>query len=568
MLPGCETHRCRFLDRCGYCGSLIALFTIPAQVGVCPTCKQDLRTCQAIQLSAQEMQLVQQRTVDLEYLLTPQNWEEDDGKAKKIGGRLREMRKEKQCMIEQVAQDLGVSPQNIKALERATADHKVSFQAYVKYTDYLGVTLHSLFAQVFSPSTPPAQIEQHWRAGSDTDQLKQAKRQQREQDLLDQVKKASQDFKALGLPITLKAICKKVHITPQSLKMYPSIRAWWEEVSIDLRDEAKQCENELVHQVQQAILTLQTHGQVVSINAICAYVHRSRSQLLFSPRVNLLIKQALGKKSSIYRPSNLPDENHILEEMQTAITFLKTSGQFLTQKAISKRVGLSAYMLQLYPQAKAILDQVAEEGRLQRKQLKELRGQEIAERVQQAIAQLKDSGQIVTQQAIAEIVGHHQAVLRRYEPVRPLLSQIAKEYQQYISQRRQQHESALMEQMQRAIQYLQETEQPITLLTVGKLLGFSSNALTDYPTLRRLYHQVLDEKRQVREQQAQQREEVLLERIRHTIQQLKGSNQPVRLNTIAESAGMTVASLLKYPRIKVLLNQITEERRKRKRESD
>jgi transcriptional regulator with XRE-family HTH domain len=514
------------------------------------------------------MQLVHQRTVDLEYLLAPQNWEEDDGRARKIGRRLREMRKEKQCTIEQAAQDLGVSPQNIKALERATADRKVSFQAYVNYTYYLGVTLHSLFAQVFSPSTPSAQIEQHCRVGSNNDQFKQAKRQQREQDLLDQVKKASQDFKALGLPITLEAICKKVHITPQNLKMYPSILAWWEEVSIDLRDEAKQRENELVYQVQLAILTLQTHGQVVSIKAICAFVLRSRSQLLFSPRVNLLIKQALGKKSSIFRPSNLPEENHILEEIQAAIAFLKTSGQFLTQKAISKRVGLSPYMLQLYPRAKAILDQVAEEGRLQRKQLKELRGQEIAERVQQAIAQLKDSGQIVTQQAIAEIVGYNQAVLRRYESVRPLLSQIAKEYQQYISQRRQQHESALMEQMPRAIQYLQETEQPITLITVGKLLGFSSNALTDYPNLRRLYHQVLDEKRQVREQQAQQREEALLERIHHTIQQLKGSNQPVRLKTIAESAGMTVASLLKYPRIKVLLQQITEERRKKKRETN
>ena len=56
-------------------------------------------------------------------------------------------------------------------------------------------------------------------------------------------------------------------------------------------------------------------------------------------------------------------ENTLVEQVQEAIETLKSSGELVTQKSISKIVKMSIPGLQRYPRVQAILDRIADEYR-------------------------------------------------------------------------------------------------------------------------------------------------------------------------------------------------------------
>jgi len=64
------------------------------------------------------------------------------------------------------------------------------------------------------------------------------------------------------------------------------------------------------------------------------------------------------------------------------------------------------------------------------------------------------------------------------------------------------------------------------------------------------------------EQRAEQREEMLLERIHEAIRGLQQQQEPLTLQSIARMIDMKVNSLRKYPRINALFKQLREARRR------
>ena len=564
-LTGCHLHHCRFLDRCGYCGGDIPLFAIPAKMGVCPHCHKALHGCEAEMLSRQEQERVQQRTVDLEYLLSPQSWEERDELARTMGWRLRKIREEKQCTVEQIAVVLAESVRTIRELERGTKDKRSPLQVYLRYVDYFGIPLHTIFTDTYNPppkhrlkaASQPVRFTQR--------KFKQTKPQQDENDLLEQVQKVIEDIRELGAPFNLGVICRRVHKSLSTLKEHPSTKALLEQVSDELRqekrDQRRQLEDEVLRQVQQAILDLSKDGSVLCEKAICEYVQRPTSQLRRFPRVNMLLKQTLGRANSSLGQIGELDERLVVERVSKTIADLEASGQSITWEKISSGVDMSLHTLQQYPQVKKILEQVADHERLHRRKQSHVQCQKIIEQVREALEQLRESRQSVSRKAVAELVGMNVKTLEKYAPVRALLAEVVVEYWFNGPQRTQQRESELIEQVRRAMEYLRENGQRITQRAVGKLVGFSDSGLTYYSEFRQLYHQVIEERIRVVKQQVQQREDALIERIDEAIQQLQEQKKPLTLQNIATIVGMTKISLRRYPRIDSLFRHLLEDRK-------
>ena len=251
----------------------------------------------------------------------------------------------------------------------------------------------------------------------------------------------------------------------------------------------------------------------------------------------------------------------MVQRVQAALAQLQSSKQSATQKQISDKVGLSLHRLRLYSQVEAILDRVGEEGRIRRKQQALLHGQTLAEQVQRASHQLRDQGLPVSRQAVGELVGLTPRALAKYHQVRPLLSQIVEAYRHDRPQRTKQHESELLKQVQQAMKHLQKQGLPITQKAVSQQLGLTAPALMYYPSFRKVYYRVIEENRQARRQQAQQREAVLFERVQAAIHQISEEGKPLTLQNIKRQVGMSIAGLRRYPLIKALLQQIAEERR-------
>ena len=257
---------------------------------------------------------------------------------------------------------------------------------------------------------------------------------------------------------------------------------------------------------------------------------------------------------------NQPPEEDVVERVQKAFLQLQSSDQLITLKRISGMVGLTLYRLRLYPEVVPILNRIAEEGRLQCKRKAIHNEQILAEQVRQAIQQLHDQGQPVSRQAVGQMIGLTPRALAKYHLVRPLLSQIVEEYRNDRPQRTEQRESELLKQVRQVIKQLQEQGQPITQKAVSQRLGLTAPALMYYPRFRKVYHKVVEENRRARRKQAQQREAALVERVHAAILQLSKEGMPLTFQNIKRQVGMSVAGLKRYPQIKVLLQQIAEER--------
>jgi hypothetical protein len=563
-LRGCATHHCRLLDQCGHCNASLPIFGLPLRVGICPSCRGNLGCCLAEQLSEQEIGETSRRTADLEYLLSPHPCEQENDLAKRVGRRLMALRREKELFAQHVAVHLSTPESQIRGIERGGTDQGASFHVYVQYADYLGVSLRDVFNGTYCSCREQEEPLTATSFTMVTRQPPDLARRQREGELIKRLQEAIPQLEVLGKPITTRTISQFVGLTPQGLQHYPALKVLWEQTTrerhIAFEKRKQEREDELVGLVRQAIATLCSLGQYPSQEAISKLVHMSPGGLRYYPRVRALIKESMGQMYCARTLRNQPPEEEVVQRVQAALAQLQSSKQSATQKQISDKVGLSLHRLRLYPQVEAILDRIGEEGRLRRKQQALLHGQTLAEHVQRASQQLRDQGLPVSRQAVGELVGLTPRALAKYHQVRPLLSQIVEAYRHDRPQRTKQHENELLKQVQQAMKHLQEQGLPITQKAVSQQLGLTAPALMYYPSFRKVYFRVIEENRQARRQQAQQREAVLLKRVQAAIRQISEEGKPLTFQNIKRQVGMSIAGLRRYSLIKALLQQIAEKR--------
>jgi DNA-binding XRE family transcriptional regulator len=565
-LPGCATHGCRLLDCCSHCGAALPLIGFPLKVGVCPACGGNLGHCRAEPLQEQESGEAVERTLDLEYLLSPHSSEQEEVFSKAVGRNLGVLRREKHLLAQNVAVHLGVPESHIGGIERSSKDQGAPFWVYVKYADYLGVSLRDIFTN--SSVKPGKQVEPLSLTTFITASNQQpgTEQNQREAELLKRLREAIPELKAQKKPITTKTVSEFVGLTPQGIQHYSTAKVLWEQIRQEIHAEQKiskqQLEEELLACVREAIATLIANDCYPSQEAISKLVKMSSGGLRYYPRVRALIKESMVQQYHLRSSHNQPTEAEVLKQVQAAYTHLQVLKQSVTQQQISDILGLSLHRLRLYPQVRAILDQITEEGRRLRQYQASSHELALAEQVRQAIQQLLAQKQPLSRQAVGKIVGLTPRALARYPQIRPLLSQISEIYKMNGPRRTKRRERELLEQVRQIMKQLQEQGLPITQKAVSIQLGLTTTALMYYPGFRKIYSRARNKNRQEQHQKVREREAILVEQVQATIQHLRKNGIPLTLQNISKRVGISIAGLRRYSQIKELLQKVAEERRK------
>lgn len=153
MLSGCIQHRRRLLESCGHCGQAVALFSAPLQIGACPNCRADLRTCRAEPLNRVEWGIAVARFYDLAFLLQPRL--DGDGEragAKELGRRFIYQRRNASLFARDVAHLSGITLTMIEGIERGNVVGRgATFDSYLQYAAHFDMTIRDMFTAVLVP---------------------------------------------------------------------------------------------------------------------------------------------------------------------------------------------------------------------------------------------------------------------------------------------------------------------------------------------------------------------------------------------------------------------------------
>ncbi len=286
-LQGCSMHSCRLLDHCEHCGNPVPLFFFPPRVGVCPTCRGDLRSCRAELLQEQEMPAVRAQADDYAYLLSPHQCEEEDDILKKIGYRFAMLRRERRLPTQKVAECISISLQDVMRMEMGNTHQFASFQAYEKYAQYLGVSLHDIFQYWGTKNEHAAMSPREIQVS-----IPQAQRlilQPYEDVVIEHVEEIMMNLITLKGKVTLKDIVKHIHMRSEVLKQYPAFNAIVEQVITNRCDnqmrQAQQYEDDLIGQVKRAVAVLESGRRSLTRETISELVGVSLSKLHYYRRV-------------------------------------------------------------------------------------------------------------------------------------------------------------------------------------------------------------------------------------------------------------------------------------------
>jgi hypothetical protein len=521
-LTGCARHGNQLLDQCGHCGRPIPTLPTPPTLWICPSCRGDLRCCSAEPLPEREWQRATQHYQDLCFLLGPHplTLASAEEVIEFVGLRLAYRRSEMGLVALDFARQAGLPHWAVYGLEGHQACGGAKFERYVQYAAHLGVTLR----QVFNTSLPP-EIE------------KQTRQVPRRTTLLD--------------------------------------------------------EQACVAQVEAAIRTLETDGQLVSQAAICRMIGKSPGSLRLYPRVKAILEQVVAQLDSNRRRQAQEREQALLQRVQMAVDQLKAEGKAVTRRTVSHVLGLSWSGLSRYPRVKASIATAVIDSLLARqRQLEELlnspfpaqnfpsshrktslrREEALVEAVQAAIQCLKANGEPVTQTAIGRIVGRCPSSLWHYPRVMLILELIAIErhlacqrqvvHNTPVHQERKrreinpEREAELVEAVQMAIQHLQAEGKSVTLRAISRVTGVTKRTLKAYPRVKAIWVGCL----QFRQQQRQQREQMLVAQVQTAVARLEALGEPLVQANIAQAVGVSQSQLRSHPQVRSILNEIKHQR--------
>lgn len=337
-LEGCAEHKCRLLDRCGHCGQVIPFLTYTAQMSMCPTCGGDLRDCSLELFSEASLNKVRLRTQDLVYLLSPQPCEQlGDQLTHRIGQQFARWRQVRQMRAADAADYLEQYLAFIYRMEDGPTHRVIQFRWYLKYADFLWITLRDIFER--PAPAPPYQSD--------------------EEKVLHKIRQATTILEQQRHPVTQATVKQLTGLGIRVFNRYPQVKAMWAEYKANHsqstrtirpqhRTNSVQREAELVHKVEQAVAQLQQQAAPISQKAIVDWVGLSKSTLMSYPRVKAILKANSAARLG-------QDEDELLARVQAALATVEASASRVSKQAVGTIVGLSIYTLKRYPRVNAFL---------------------------------------------------------------------------------------------------------------------------------------------------------------------------------------------------------------------
>jgi DNA-binding XRE family transcriptional regulator len=374
-----------------------------------------------------------------------------------------------------------------------------------------------------------------------------------EDELLVKVEAAAQQLKDQGQKVTRRSIGVIVEMDPKNLSSWPRVKALLDKLLGVYRPnqliQFRKREDELLLEVEQAIYQLEQLGKPVTHIAVSQIIGISPESFRRYPSVKNLIEQKVGNYHHHRLQQAQERETELLEQVYNAIEQLKLLGVPITQKAVSEYVGRSQRLFAYYPRVKALLDQ--ETSRMRTKRTKTtLTEDELHVKVSVAIKELEKSGLPVTQTVVSQKLQVPLVDLKRYPSVNSLFKQAAEK-------REQKREEDFMVLVKGVVQEFLDLELPITRTAMSKRMNMNISILYYYRSVDAYLKEVIDKDRQQRlRSQFQTREEELENLVLKAIEQLHQDGQSVTLRAIAGIVHVDRKSLMRYPRVKAILDPI------------
>ena len=571
-LTGCPHHGCRLLDRCSACNQPIRLLHNIIQVGVCPACQTPLSTTAVALLSEQEQQQCQQMEQELAYLLSPQPWETGNGAAfVAVGHLLERLRWQKGLAPANLVGQIGLSAKGVRHLERGKIQGAgVSFQRYLRYAAFMGVSLQQLFRNeldAFAPlpeSQPTREMEMapilqtaiaqlqandqpvnrttiRQTTGISKDAFRrypetktmlaqawEQSEQQREEAFLERVKSTVQQLREEGETISLTNIGCVLKKKSRDFKAHPLVWDYLQQLTPPLAPRPQRGEAAMLARVQEAIQCFADNGQSFTHQDIADHLGLAAPHLYRHPQVTQLLQQMTATKHE-------QEQESMLEKVRAALAHLARDGQPVTRQAVTALTGISYRRLSKYPHVDTLVAHHLEADKHRQKE-------ERMNEVRQAIRYLKDNELPVTQKAICQLAGIGKTVPNRC----PELIQVIRSA---LAEEKPCRERRLVEQAAQAIQYLLAHDQAVTLAAVGQIVGLTECPLRQRPQIVALVQQAQNEMRE-------RFEDGLIRGIHKAVLALQTADLPLTQNNICAEIGMPRTELTQYKRAKAAVEQV------------
>ncbi len=603
-LLGCSKHSCLLLDVCGHCGHPIPIFPFPSKVGICPRCGGDLRACHSEALIAEESQSVRDFSEDLEYLLSPQPWEDTFlDKSIRLGQEFLRLRLSRGMKAIQVRHQLRIPDQILTAIERGYSRYKgTNFRRYLEYTAYLKVSIQDLFNSMlqqeneeaiqtrsFQGRTAPCEeeviekVDEAMRrlqslgraitqraiselVGVSLTRLRsyprvrlllrnvankvrvqqEVERSDEEREVFEQVQVAKEYLKILDCPITYRSISERIGVPVTRLKCYPSVKALLEQELNYRRHQMKQAllrEDVLFTQVQCAVEDLENLGIPVTYQAVCAKVGMYIDSLKAYYRIRSFIEE---KMISYQHDQN----NDISSRQETILLQSSDAAQQMLGSNISNCQKNSKMLPLEVVQEEQDHDGLVKEGPLFSK-------------VEGAIQLLQETGRLISYRTVARLVGVSPDTLRRQPRIKGLLDGKAVNYKLHRIQEVRLREEKLLAQVRIAVAQLEDTGKPVTKQAVAEIVGKYPSTLNRYARINTFLKQSIISNK-ASDMQSCLAEDELASRVEQAIEFLKSHELRVNQRNICKIVGLNVVKLKSYPKVKAILTKSTEENQQRK----
>lgn len=548
-VDGCALHGRRLLERCGHCRQRIPVFGPLLKIGVCPWCQGDLGACVAEPLAAPQRHRVQHQTSELAFLLAGQAGSVDRlEQALRVGQQLAAWREQRGVAQLEAAHQLKLAPLKLRALEQGADRGGIKFMDYVRYAEYLEVTMPVLFA---TPVAPEALARLKAKSALATN----------EEALVHQVLKAIEHLKAQGLWVTRTAISRAVGITDKQLSRWPRVRPILEAVAADRQTyRALAREDQQRRWVQQTPPILEamlSTGKRLTRKELARRLGAPRPIVHRNPEIAALFRAAVARRREAHRRQFQERENQLVEQVQQAIQAVKARGQPVSQRTIGLHLHIFPACLWHSPRVRALLMK-ERQGKPQRRRKpsqKQAKERKLLARVQEAIQCLQQQGQPVTKTNISQRVGHCLLTLRQYPEIQLILQRVGERYRRELQAARRQRAAAVMEKVQAAVRQLQAAHQPVTQAAVSQATGMKLSRLRQYPSVAGLLKQIAADRRQRLQQQLRQREDRLLQQMQRLIEQFTAKRMPITAKAIAQALNVPRARVERSPRVQQLLHQ-------------
>ena len=289
-------------------------------------------------------------------------------------------------------------------------------------------------------------------------------------------------------------------------------------------------------------------------------------EFLLSPKpAELEASQRLGRRLVYWRLKQRVTAATMAEQLgipRPSITFIEqgrrrgAGGNFERYQQYVAYLGLSwpeVFTRPLPPDTDTQLHQAKLEVRRQVEQ-------ELVEKAQTAIKALRANGQAVNQKAVAQQLGYSVKILRGYRRIKEILDQITATTRQQHRQQADHREQVLFEWVEAALDRLIATNQPLSQKIIAKTVGaMLLEQWLRYPRLRALFAEQEIPWDYPEPPARRQREDQLVEAVQAAIIRLRAEQQAVTKAAIGRIVGLTPGGLRRYPRVRTILDQATQE---------